>query len=276
MLLKDLFVREDRRRSRSRPTLLAWIALSVLGVLGAGATILGGRTLSTSGPVESMKPIATSSPESTPLPAAATATVTPIGGCPDDPSQWRIVAYQLPASDRDLYQLDPSCVMEEVEAAYAAYLDARAIGGRYWMERAQYISDRPFTAPLSGEKRELDSQNGRAGASYCIEERGPHGAPKTSDDYHIVFYTISQEGTAALMVVSRGEPSTTHVYECGTDNLVQEIPDDGMIGVVYWPMIYEEGRWLRGRRPDVTARMPADGVDPAAMEDAVLRAQGRR
>jgi hypothetical protein len=277
MLLKDLFIREDKRRDRRRPTLLAWIAISVLGLLVTGAIVASVRGLWTSGPAESMRPIATSTAQSETPAVTQAPTPTPVGGCPENPSEWRMVSYELPASDRTLYRIVPPCVMEEVEAAYAVYLDQRAAKGRHWTERDRYIAESAYTAPLSGETIEaVEIEAYNRGVSYCIEERGSDGAVKTSEDYHIVFYTVSQGGTADVLVVAKGEPGTTYVYECGTDDLVQEVSSDGKIGVVYWPMIYEDSRWLRGRKPDVVRQVSLDDIDPEAMVDTILRAQGRR
>jgi hypothetical protein len=181
-----------------------------------------------------------------------------------------MIPYDMPGSDQALYKIDPPCVMEQVEAKVRECLDASAEAGRNWSlqddERCYSLSG--FTKPLTGET--LDDNSGRS--LICSEVVG--GKFTTE----VVFYTAGEEGLVVdVLIVTRPEQSSIRRrYDCETGELVQETEDDGTTGfVVYWPVLYEDGRWRMGYQPDIYHEVDADTLDPRAMVETVLLSQGR-
>jgi hypothetical protein len=269
--LRELFISEDKRRGRARLTLLSWIVAVVMVALSIGAIAAGIKSIQASASVETLDPVATTPGEpgvSRIKPPAAAAPQD--GGCPTDPAQWSKIPYEMPASDKPVYKIDPPCVMEQVEQQVKECLNASAEAGRNWSleddEGCYSLSG--FTKPLTGET--LD--DGPERSLICSEVVG--GELTTE----VVFYTAGEEGLVVdVLIVTRPEqPSIYRRYDCETGELVEETEDDGTKGfVVYWPVLYEDGRWRMGYQPDIYHEVDADTLDPHTMVETVLLAQGR-
>jgi len=206
-----------------------------------------------------------------------TEPITAPNDCPTDRSQWHLVPYSLPGSDTVLYAVEPVCVMEQAEQVFREYLAYYAEHGRNWtvQDQERFYSPAGFTAPMSG-----DTVHGLEGApaTSCVEEVNPDGT-RAEHDVHVVFYTISQDGRVAdVLYVARPRGAyVTRNYDCETGELMDEMPSDGTeTFVLYQPMLYEgEGRWRLGHRYDGYEYIPTDRIDPQAMVDLILDAQGR-
>jgi len=62
--------------------------------------------------------------------------------CLSDPALWTLVPYSQPGAESTTLHVVDRCVMEQVEHAFAEYVDARAERGRYWTaeDDARYFS----------------------------------------------------------------------------------------------------------------------------------------
>jgi hypothetical protein len=278
--IRDMFVKHDERRERWRVQPMGWVAaalvVNLVAALAAGVwgRLAGPRLRVT--PTAQPTPVAAESTGPPPRPAA-----TPIvHGCPDDPALWTLVPYRQPGAEETvLYAVDPPCVMERVEQAFAAYVDARAERGRNWTadDDARYFSSGTFTAIVSGD--EIGPPPPGTWETVCAEAVKGDGAPVGSADYHVVFHTMADDKRVAnLMVAVGGFPSVTRTYDCATGELVEEEPVDGtQTLVMVQPMVYDaDGVWRLGWRYDVSQFVPSDQIDPAATARMILDAQGRR
>jgi len=270
-------VSEDRRRGRVRPTRLALVGGAVVLVLAMALIVFGMRQIRAG---RAMHPVATPtamavapSAEEGALP---TEPPTP-EGCPTDRAKWHLVPYSLPGSDVVLYAVDPPCVMEQAEQVFREYLACYAEHGRNWTaeDHQRFYSPAGFTAPLSGDV--VPEISGPL-SFFCAEVTNPDGTP-VEDDACVVFYTISEDGLVAdVLYVSRPHgPYVTRNYNCETGELTGEVPSDGTeTFVIYQPVLYEgEGHWRLGHRYDVYQYVLSDQLDPQAMVDLILNAQGR-
>lgn len=280
MKLVDLFISEDRRRKRVRPTLLSWIMMGVGGMLALGMLAFSIQRIWAGG---AMEPIATEIPETE---AAVEATSppepTPQEGCPKDPSQWGLREYTFPLADgkeQILYAIEPQCVMEMVEEDFAEAIDARAEHGRNWTMELEdrYTSYEGFTGILSGEEHPDLKPEWRK--PMCFEAWHEDGVtPYTSEDYHIAFYTASEDGTVVDLLVVADQLGIAQVYDCETGELKETKEPTGNATVSYQPMLYDEdaGRWKKAYHYDVVEYIPLDQVDGEALTGLILEAQGRR
>ena len=271
MRLRELFISEDKRRGRARLTLLSWIVAAVMVALSVGAIAAGIKSIQASASAETMDPVATAPVEPEARPTKSSAAPAPQdNGCPTDPAQWSRIPYQMPASDKPVYKIDPPCVMEQVEDKVSECLDAKADTGPDWSleDHKRCYSPSGFTQPLTGET--LHSLSKRT--LICSEVVGGEFTTE------LVFYTAGEEGLVVdVLIVTRPEnPYVFRRYDCETGELVEETEDDGTKGfVVYWPVLYEDGRWRMGYQPDIHHEPDADTLDPHAMVETVLLAQGR-
>lgn len=64
-----------------------------------------------------------------------------------------MIPYDMPGGDQTPYEIDPPCVMDQVEAAVRECLETRAVAGRDCSleDRERCHSPSGFTKPLSGE-----------------------------------------------------------------------------------------------------------------------------
>jgi len=280
MRVRDIFIKHDERRERWHVQPMGWVAAALLSILVASLTsgiwhILSGPQLRVTPTAQTAAvPAAPVSP--TPHPAA-----TPIvyETCPSDPALWTLVPYSQPGAEgTTLYAVD-RCVMEQVEHAFAEYVDARAEHGRYWTaeDDDRYFSSATFTAIVSGEK--ISPPPPGTWETVCSEAVRENGTPVTAADYHVVFYTIAEDKQVVnLLVAVGGFPSVTRSYDCTTGELVEEKRTDGTETLVmYQPMVYDADRvWRLGWRYDVSQFVPSDQIEPTALVNVVLAAQGRR
>jgi len=281
MDVRDIFIRYDARRERWRVQPMGWVAAALVAILVASLTSGAWRSLT--GPrlrvTPTARPTAATAGPTSPAPRA---TATPIvhGGCPADPALWTLMPYHQPgAEDTVLYAVDPPCVMEQAERAFAEYVDARAARGRVWTaeDDVRYFSSATFTAIVSGD--EIGPPPPGTWQTVCAEAVKEDGTPVDAGDYHVVFYTIAEDRQVAnLLVVAGGFPSVTRLYDCATGELTGEKRVDGTEALVTMqPMVYgADGAWRLGWRYDVSQSMPSDQVDPAVTIAVLLDAQGRR
>ena len=277
MRLRDLFISEDKRRGRVRPTILSWIVVAVMLALSVGGIAVGIRHIGASAPVVSMKPVATSSleAEAEGMTATKAPTASPEVACPQDPSAWSMVPYDMPGSDRVVYKIQPPCVMEQVEETFRAYLETKLAAGREWSseEQALFYTPAGFTKPLTEEKMAALPELRPA----CTETAGRDGKPP-SFTQDVVFYTAGQDGLVVdVLYASKPHGAYTFQhYDCETGELTAREARDGTEGfIAYWPMLYEQGRWRLAYQADVYHEVPADELDPHALADTVRAAQGR-
>jgi len=275
-----------------RPPFVGWVSLAVVGVVLMGAIIgcvapgVFFPLLATPPPPTPAPNTPTSAPTDTPAPPATpvdtpicTPTMIPSPTpappetveCPTDPSQWTMIPYEMRGSDHTLHKIDPPCVMEQVEDTLRECLDARAEAGLNWSREDlnRCYSPSGFTKPLTGET--LDGVSGLT--LFCSEVVG------LEITREIVFYTAGEEGlvVTVLIVTRHDSPSVSRRYDCETDELIEETENDGTMGfVLYWPVLYEDGRWRMGYQPDIYHEVDAETLDPRALADAILMAQGRQ
>jgi hypothetical protein len=268
---------EDRRRGRVRPTRLALLGGGVILVLAVALIALGVRHIQAGGRMRPVvTPAATAAASSSEDDVPETEPPIAPGDCPTDPSQWRLMPYNLPGNDAVLYAVDPPCVMAQVERAFEEYLTAYRERGRTWTvgDHERFYSPAGFTAPLSGD---VVHELAEAPTISCIEEVNPDGTP-AQHEAHVVFYTVSEDGQVAdVLYVSRPRGAyVTRTYDCQTGELESEIPrDGGQAFMLYQPLLYEgDGRWRLGHRYDGYAYVPADQIDPQAVVGLILKAQG--
>jgi len=279
MQVRDIFVRHDERRDQWRVQPMGWVAAALVAVLVAA--LISGIWRSLAGPriqvTPTPEPVAVQ-PESsgeTPRPAA-----TPIvrGGCPEDPALWTLVPYTLPGAEHSiLYGVDPPCVMEQVERAFAACADLKATRGRHWTteDEERCYSSSGFTTILSGKEVPALAP-GWPAYGQCLETGKEDGVPVTSADLRLVFYTISSDKQVADVLVVNDTHPTVRAYDCETGELVDEtVGDPTQTAVVYYPLLYEGGRWRMAYRHDVGQLVDSGQVEPAGLIDLVRSAQGR-
>jgi hypothetical protein len=204
-----------------------------------------------------------------------TVTATPI--CPSDPSLWELGPYSLPDDDTVLYTVAP-CVVEQIEGAFCEYLDARAERGRRWTaeDDAYFRSYDGFKTILGGEELPPIPAEAQAQAVMCIEVSKDDGTPMTCADYHVVFYTMSEDGLTADLLVISDEPATIRIYACDTGELTQETYATG-VGMLYQPMLYDDAdnRWQAGYRYDVYDVVAPGEIEVQDTIVSIFDAQGR-
>jgi hypothetical protein len=276
-------VTEDRRRKRVRLTPFAILSGCVVLGLAVAFIVYGVRQIVLAStplqPIQASTPTvaavagqdATATPEALPAPVSEP-------GCPTNRAQWHLVPYTLPGSDTALYEIAPPCVMEQVEQAFVEYMNARIERGRNWTaeDDARFFTRATFTAIVSGD--EIAPPPPGTWQTVCSEAVKEDGQPLTSDDYHVVFHTVSEDGLVAnLLVILGGFPTIQRTYDCATGELLREERQPGDVLVLYQPMVYDPlaGRWQQGWRYDVYEQVPAGQIDPQATVRMVLAAQGR-
>ena len=193
MRVRDVFIKHDQRREQWRVQPMGWIAAALVAIFVASST--SGVWRSLSGPrlrvTPTAPPTAVLVEPSNPTPRP-TATSIVRGDCPEDPALWTLVPYTLPgAEEAVLYKVDPSCVMEQVERAFAACTDRKGERGRHWTaeDEEQCYSTAGYTTIIGGENF-LALAPGRSAYGQCVETEKEDGTPVTSADLHFVFYTL--------------------------------------------------------------------------------------
>lgn len=279
MRVRDVFIKHDRRRGRWRVQPMGWIATLLAFILIASLTSCVWRSLT--GPQLRVTPTAppavvpTEPSNPTPRP---TATSVVRSGCPEDQELWTLIPYTLPGAEGAvLYAVDPPCVMEQVEQAFAACTDLKAARGRHWTaeDESHCYSTGGFVTILGGEDVPALAP-GWPAYGQCVETAKEDGTPVTSADLHFVFYTISPDKHVAdLLVVNDAHPSV-RTYDCETGELVEETSGDPtQVAVIYYPLLYEDGRWRMGYRHDVVRLVPVGEDEPVGVVNLVRSAQGR-
>ncbi len=280
MDIRDVFITHDERRSRWRVQPMGWVAAAMLAILVGSLTsgawqVLSGPRLQVT-PTVPATPIA-SSAASGPRPTATSI----VRGCPEDPALWSLVPYSLPGlEDRRgrLYVVDPPCVMARVEEAFAACMDLKGQRGRTWSaeDEARCYSTSGFSTILSEEDVPALAPGWEA-YGRCQETVKADGQPVTSDDLHLVFYTMSDDKRVADVLAVNDSHPTVRTYDCETGELVEETPGDpGRTAVIYYPLLYEDGEWRLAYRHDVAEFVPSDQIEAAGLVRLVRDAQGGR
>jgi hypothetical protein len=280
MSIRDIFVKHDERRGQWRVQPLGWVAavlaaLFIASLTSGACRLLGGPQLRVTPTIQpTAAPAEPGSPTARPM---ATAIVHET--CPSDPALWTLVPYQLPGNETVLYAVDPPCVMTQVEQVFADCTDLQATRGKDWSEadERQCYSPSGFTTLVGAEEIAPLAPPAWPVSGRCLENVKADGTPVTSADLHVVFYTISQDRRVADVLVVNDLHPTVRLYDCGTRELLQELPgDETQTAVVTYPLLYEEGRWRMGQRHDAADLLPADQVDAEAMVGAIRQAQGRQ
>jgi hypothetical protein len=283
MKAQDIFVRRDERRERWRVQPMGWVAVALAVILTVSLSFCACRSLSgphirvTPTPRQGDTPTAAAAESGTATPRP-TATAIVHESCPSDPALWTLIEYRLPGNETVLYAVAPPCVMAQVEQAFADCTDLQATRGKDWSEadERRCYSPAGFTTLVGGEEVAPLAPPAWPVSGRCLENAKADGTPVTADDLHVVFYTISQDRRVAdVLVVNDAHPSV-RVYDCETQELIQEFAgDETQTAVVSYPLLYEGGRWRLGQRHDVAEMVPADQVDAGAMVGVVRQAQGR-
>ncbi len=276
MGMRDIFIKHDERREQWRVQPMGWVAAVLVAILTASVT--SGVWHSLAGPRLRITPTVppTAVAEALDTGPRPTATAIVRTGCPTDPALWELVPYTLPGSETVLYAIDPPCVMEQVEQAFAECTNLKANRGRHWADEDEEMcySTSGFTTIL-GNEEVLPLAPGWPAYGQCLEVMKADGTPLTSVDLHFVFYTISQDKRVANLLVVNDVHPTVRTYDCETGELIEETSGDPtQTAVVYYPLLYEDGRWRMGYRHDVGNLVPADEIDAQAMANIVLHAQG--
>lgn len=132
------------RASHFHRALTIWAAFAVVGIIIAvaglcmapGGCVAGVHppTTSTAMPTATRTPTRATVPADTPTAAAAMTrapTPTPmLPLCPEHPSQWSTVPYEMSRTGHALYTIHPPCVMEQVEAIFWECVAAGQGAGR--------------------------------------------------------------------------------------------------------------------------------------------------
>jgi len=279
MQVRDIFIKHDARRERWRVQPMGWLATALAAILIASLTSGVWRMLA--GPQLQVTPTVQPTTvrverDDTGLRPTATSVVR---GCPKDPALWTLVPYDLPGAGNTgpLYAIDPPCVVEQVERAFARCTDLKAERGRHWLDvdEEQCYSTAGFTTLLGGEPVPALAP-GWSAYGRCVETEKEDGQPVTSADLHFVFYTISEDKRVADVLVVNDVHPDVRTYDCETGELIKEMPGDPThTAVVYYPLLYEDGRWRLGYRHDVGDLVLSDGMESTGMVSLVRNAQGR-
>jgi hypothetical protein len=279
MHLREVFITRDERRERWRLQPMGWIAGAMLTMLVASLTSGAWQVLSS--PRLQVTPTAPMSE----APSASGPRLDPeatsiVRGCPEDPALWSLVPYALHGLEGErgkLYVVDPPCVMEKVERAFAACMDLKAERGRHWsqVDERRCYSTSGFSTILSGEDV-AELAPGWAAYGRCQEALKADGSPVTADDLHVAFYTIAEDKQVAdVLVVNQVHP-TVRTYDCETGELAEESSGDpGRTAVIYYPLLYEDGLWRLAHRHDVANLVSSDEIEAVGMVRLVKDAQGR-
>jgi hypothetical protein len=280
MKARDVFIKHDERRGKWSVQPMGWLVAVLALILVATSTVGVWRSLA--GPqlrvTPTVPPTATlrAAEAATPTQPPPTATPVVYEACPSNPALWKLVSYTLPGSEREFLMIDPPCVMEQVEKTYAEYVDARAEKGPDWTieDDERFFTSETVVTPLKGE-----TLNAYAPGHWkmCYDVVKEDGSLLTSADYHVVFYTMSEEGLVAdLLVIVGGFPATSRFYDCETDEVVSEdhVTD---VAVSYQPMVYDpmHKRWQLAWGVDSFEHVDPGEIDQPGMANMVLWAQGR-
>ena len=263
----------DRRRGRIRLTRLGLMASVIIAALALGLIAFGVRHIVLGQGVRAL---------STPVPVSIAGSSVKAGAeageCPRDPTQWRLMPYELPAPQgkQTLYALHPPCVMEQAEQVFIEYMNARAEKGRHWttQDQERFYTTSGYVTPLG--KQEVASIV--EGVVSCSESVKEDGSPVTGDDFHAVFYTASPNATVAdLLIIGPAVPGYYREYDCQTGELLTEQYLDGSeVMFILQPVLYENGRWRMGYTFDSFERISANEIKAEETVNMILEAQGRR
>ena len=103
------------------------------------------------------------------------------------------------------------------------------------------------------------------------------GTPVTSDDVHVVFYTVSEDGLVADLFLILGDfQGVTRFYDCETGEFQREERATDLT-LLMQPVVYDPqtSRWQLGWRYDTVQQVVQGEIDPQSTIDVVLMAQGR-